>query len=284
MFFHNNELIDVPANRYKPLLTAMINDKGVLDVDTVKGCSFGTKKYPDGGCYSECYAYKNAKRYGIDFTVSVSRKMLRENGGIVFDTVKNHTASWYRIGTHGDPCHDWDNTCSIIEALKCTNKIPVVITKHWISFSDIHIDRLRKLSVVVNTSVSGMDTDMEIKHRVEQVYRLRENGIRSVIRIVTCNYGRTEYGRKAKEKQDYLLSIIPNIDNPLRAGNKNVHVLKGDIILSKINNAKGNKFISLHDKNIYLGICEVCPDQCGVEILLQRKKFNLIRKGFDIIQ
>jgi hypothetical protein len=50
--------------RYLPILTAVENQKGVLDVDTVKGCAIGMRVYPNGGCYGECYAAKTAARYG----------------------------------------------------------------------------------------------------------------------------------------------------------------------------------------------------------------------------
>ena len=64
---------------YKPTLTAVVNHKGVMDIDTVKGCSEGLAAYPDGGCYGECYAYKIATRYGIDFATSISRKIYKSN-------------------------------------------------------------------------------------------------------------------------------------------------------------------------------------------------------------
>jgi hypothetical protein len=54
---------EAPNKQYHPILTATLNRKGVLDVDTVKGCTIGLAKYPKG-CYGECYAYKNARRYG----------------------------------------------------------------------------------------------------------------------------------------------------------------------------------------------------------------------------
>jgi hypothetical protein len=115
--------------QYKPILTAVENQKGVLDVDTVKGCTAGMRAYPDGGCYGECYAQKTAARYGIDFTVSVSRKLTRETRAQVFHAVKDYPANWYRIGTAGDPCHDWDNTLDVCEFLQHTGKAPVIITK-----------------------------------------------------------------------------------------------------------------------------------------------------------
>jgi hypothetical protein len=38
---------------YRPFLTATENRKGVLDVDTVKGCQMGMHAYPRGGCYGD---------------------------------------------------------------------------------------------------------------------------------------------------------------------------------------------------------------------------------------
>ena len=59
---------------YKPVLTASENLKGVLDVDTVKGCYSGMRAYPVTGCYGACYAATTAKMYGRDFTIAVSRR------------------------------------------------------------------------------------------------------------------------------------------------------------------------------------------------------------------
>lgn len=188
------------ARRYLPILTAVENHKGVLDVDTVKGCTLGMRAYPEGGCYGECYANKTASRYRIDFAVSVSRKMTPWNRAEIFCIVRDHHSYWYRIGTAGEPCHDWDNTLEICEALQGTGKTPVIITKHWIPLSDLHIRRLDLLGAVINTSVSGMDTDAQIKHRVAQMDRLKAGGVRSITRVVTCEYGASEWSVAAKKK------------------------------------------------------------------------------------
>ncbi len=263
---------------YLPVLTAVENQKGVLDVDTVKGCTLGMQARPDGGCYGECYAAKTAARYGIDFTVSVSRKLRRSDHATIFCTVRDHEASWYRIGTAGDPCHDWDNTLDVCEALQGTGKIPVIITKHWIALSDDHLRRWKRVGAVVNTSTSGLDTDAQAKYRVKQMERLTAAGVRSVNRVVTCNYGTSEWAISAKAKQDYLLSIGPIVDNPLRADKANQRVINGDIVLTRSDEAiGGGKMVSLHKADIYLGKCSACPDQCGVfENAEQRKNKELM--------
>ncbi len=263
-------MFDAPRGlrQYQPFLTVSENQKGVLDVDTVKGCTLGMRAQ-EGGCYGECYANKIAERYGIDFTVSVSRKLTTENKWGIFHAVKDWPAYWYRIGTAGEPCHDWDNTLEVIEFLQDAGKVPVIITKHWIPLSGLHIARLSAASAVVNTSVSGFDTDAQIKHRVAQMKRLEAGGVRSVARVVSCEFGSTDWAIDAKRKQDYLMTLKPVIDNPLRAEKSNIHVLRGDILLTRRDDAVGGgKLVSLNDQNAYLGTCPECPDQCGAPAAL----------------
>jgi hypothetical protein len=269
LFLFGNPDKPSAARRYKNVLTASVNGKGVLDVDTVKGCSAGMRAYPRGGCYGECYAYKNAVTYGFDFTTSISRQFMgREHKGTIIKFMNTVPAEWYRIGTAGDPCHDWTHTVAICNALWHAHKTPVIITKHWIPMEDWHAEKLGRLRAVVNTSTSGMDTDAEIKHRVGQLKRLRAAGVKSVCRVVTCEYGASEWARACREKQDYLLSLFPIIDNPLRARKSNSRVVGGDIVLSrKGESIGGGKYVSVNSPAAYLGTCGTCPDQCGVDPL-----------------
>lgn len=273
LLFDDSEPTTTGLRQYLPILTAVENGKGVLDVDTVKGCSLGMLAYPHGGCYGECYAAKTAARYGIDFSTSVTRQMNHRSWRDVFCIVRDHPATWYRVGTAGDPSHDWEHTVAVCEALKMTGKAPVIITKHWVTASDDQLKRLKAVSAVINTSTSGMDSNPELYHRVGQIGRIQHFGIVSVCRVVTCEFGNTEWGRECREKQDYLLSIEPSIDNPLRASQINQRVLSGDIILTKHQESRGGgKYVSLHSESVYLGTCATCPDQCGVQNPLSTKR------------
>ena len=253
--------------RYGPFLTVSENRKGVLDVDTVKGCTLGMRAYPQGGCYGECYAARTARQYGIAFAVSVSRQFCDIlHRSTLVKLMLTFSATWYRVGTFGDPCHDWTHTIAVLRELRWTGKTPVIITKHWVTLTDKQIGDLRWLRAVVNTSTSGLDTDAEIAHRSGQLQRLREAGVRSVCRVVTCNYGTSGWARTRKEKQDYLLSLEPVIDNPLRPRRSNPHVINGDIrVTSHAEAIGGGKLLSLHHPSVYLGKCRACPDQCGVD-------------------
>jgi hypothetical protein len=250
--------------RYGPMLTAAVNTKGVMDVDTVKGCTLGMQAYPDGGCYGDCYAHHIAAYRGFDFAVSVKRGFCdREHLATLRRILVSHSATWYRIGTNGDPSHDWPHTVSVCHYLRDGQRTPVIVTKHWRTLSDEQLDRLRKLKAVVNTSTSGMDTDAEIAHRVTQLERVRDAGVRSVCRIVTCDYGDSEWARSCAEKQDYLLSLSPVIDNPFRPSKTNEHVVNGDIVTVHRPESIGGTRVSLLNESAHLGSCEACPDQCG---------------------
>jgi len=250
--------------QYGPTLTIATNLKGVLDVDTVKGCSPGTSAYPNGGCYGECYAYKIAIRYGFDFTTSVTRTIPAGSESRFISQVERHTATWYRVGVAGDPSVDWDATINVCQTLVPAGKAPVIITKHWITLSDDQVAQLSGLGAIINTSTSPLDTDEEIEHRVSQTLRLRRAGLSSVLRVVTCSFGSSPWAREREGIQSWLLSLRPVIDNPLRARLSNPLARAGDIRLTRRDDAVGGgKYVSLHDPSAYLGTCESCPDQCG---------------------
>ncbi len=239
-----------------------------MDVDSVKGCSCGLAKYGAKGCYGECYATKTARQYGKEFSKSVSRNLTPCAKKAVFLKVAKHPAKWYRIGTAGDPSHDWELTIALCEYLKPTGKRAVIITKHWNSLSAEQMRKLAELGAVVNTSVSAMDSDSDREYRLDQFEQLKAHGVGSVLRVVTVRCGNTETGRKFQAQQSALLAIRPNIDNPLRATRENLLVKNGDIKLTKRSNAVGGgKWVSLHLDTIYLGTCKECPDQCGINLV-----------------
>lgn len=269
------------ATQYLPVLTAAPNRKGVLDVDTVKGCYHGMAAYPGTGCYGACYAATTAKLYGRDFSVSVSRTPAPWSWRQVWRQVRDFNADWYRVGTAGDPCHDWENTVEVCELLASTGKHPVIITKHWQTLDDQQLSRLRAVSAVINTSVSALDTSAELRHRLRQIERIKQAGIKSVARVVTCNFGDTDWARERSYVQDVLLRLSPSIDNPLRIPSNDQRVIDGHLVVDRIAWAVGGgKSISLHDPNVYLGTCAGCSDQCGAHMVAKKNTSGTIETNF----
>jgi hypothetical protein len=244
--------------KYSKTLTATENKKGVLDVDTVKGCSFGMQKYPDGGCYGLCYAATLAYCRGFDFHKSIVRKNI--NKTTIQTTLIKHHSPWFRVGTMGDPSYDWDFTIYICEWL-ARFKVPVIVTKHWINLNDNQITRLKKIGSVVNTSISPLDSKDEIKYRLDIFKRLKEIGLNSVLRIVSAEFGVTKNGRKLNAVQDKLFMNSPIIDNPLRIPLTDKRVLSGDIIVHRHKDAANIRSISVSRRGAYIGSCVNCPDQ-----------------------
>jgi len=266
--------------QYKPRLSASINRKGVLDIDTVKGCSEGMKANPDGGCYGLCYAYKAAECRGFDFTISVSRQPKDEDNAVIENLVKNNSAGWFRIGTMGDPSHDWPLTFYICEWLG-KMKTPIIVTKHWREIPQYMLERLVSLGVVFNTSISALDSDEEREFRIGQYFRLSKYGAKSVLRIVSCEFGDTDEGRYLGNIQNWLFMYRPFIDNPLRIPTTDKRVTEGTIKVRRMTDLGGGSTVSVWDESCYIGPCEQCPDQCGVNFYSKKGRFENENRSFN---
>ena len=269
MTFARLRLFDLPTTPrlYHDSITASVNAKGCMDVDTVKGCSEGMTAEP-GGCYGECYAAKIATRYGIDFSTSVPRGFVDrwQHRDILVRQLRAHPLTWYRIGVMGDPSHAWNHTLAVIRNLRTGERTAVIVTKHWRPLSDDHLSQLLELDVVVHTSASGLDTEARVDHRIRQHERLLHFGVRSLIRLVTCSFGESEWAAQARHRQDRLLAMGPVIDTPLRVSPDNPRVASGDLLTTRRPDALGGgTLLSLHDPSVFLGNCADCPDQCGVQ-------------------
>ena len=261
------------VERYKPKLTVSSNRKGVIDIDTVKGCTLGMKARPNGGCYGHCYANATAELYGFDFPTSVSRRIEDREKPVIERQLMSHPATWFRIGNMGDPCHDWELT---VEACEWLGKLktPVVVTKHWIAARDDHFRRMADAGVVLNTSVSALDTPAELRVRLREWRRATDYGMRSLLRVVSCKFGDTEEGRRMAQIQASIFQTAGDlvIDNPLRIPATDPRVVAGDILVERHRNLGGGAWVSIENDSTYIGTCEECPDQCGVKGAFERQK------------
>ena len=237
-----------------------------MDVDTVKGCAEGMRSHPYGGCYGDCYACRVARYRGFDFAVNVNRGFSdREHLATVRNILAAHVRPWYRVGVFGDPSADWKHTVSTLWYLRDGGRTPVVVTKHWHALDDAQITTLGSLNAVVHTSVSGMDSDAELKHRTAQHERLKTAGLRVNYRVVTCDYGDSEWASACAARQECLLACEGVIETPFRPSKTNAHVVNGDILTVHRKDSIGGTTVSLRSPDSHLGSCDDCPDHCGVD-------------------
>jgi hypothetical protein len=251
--------------RYQNLMTADVNEKGVLDVDTVKGCTAGMNARPGTGCYGGCYAANIARFRGIDFSVAITREVgSAANARAIERAVKAAPEGFFRIGTMGDPCHAWEHTVKTVEWL-APFAVPVIITKHWCVASDEQLARLVICGTVLNTSVSALDTPQELRHREKQIARYAGLGGVSVARIVSCDFDTSnDEGRAMAEVQARLFTLKPTLDNPLRVPRTHDLVKRGVIRVHPVFDINTIRSISLFNPNTYVGHCSACPDKCGL--------------------
>ncbi|GAG32460.1 unnamed protein product, partial [marine sediment metagenome] len=166
----------------------------------------------------------------------------------------------------GDPSYDWDYTVLVCEWLGRL-KTPVIVTKHWMRMSDNHASALGKCCTVINTSTSPLDNELEIEYRINEFNRLKEFGIKSILRVVSAKFGKTDEGERLNHVQNRIMNNSPIIDNPLRIPVRDGRVVCGDIAASKHISSIGgfgSSTVSVVNHRAFLGKCGVCPDQCGV--------------------
>ncbi|TXH46103.1 MAG: hypothetical protein E6Q97_30305 [Desulfurellales bacterium] len=254
---------------YGNWLTVDINQKGVLDVDVVKGCTAGIAAHGERGCYQACYAATIAKFRGIDFSRAIIRRVYgRAQAKQIERAVKAAPLGFFRIGTMGDPCHAWDETVETVEWL-APYAVPIIITKHWKRASDDHLRRLAACGTAINTSVSAMDDPKHLARRMTEIHRYADMGGTSVARVVSCDFNSADpVGEKMADVQRRLLALRPSIDNPLRLPSTHALVRSGLVRLRKVKDLTSVRTISISpDSRTYLGHCSGCTDLCGAGLL-----------------
>lgn len=259
-------------------ITLSKNSRGCYILDTVKGCLVCGKDKPLG-CYGNCYALQIAKRYKLDFTHTVKRGFSREcdqlylfdasdqeHIGDIVHQIRNIDMPFIRIGEMGDPSYNWEHTINVCEILSIADKPIVIITKHWEVLTDNLLEKMQKLNICVNTSISALDSKQEIAHRLNQYHRLKKF-CKSVLRVVTCDFNTSiKDGIEKNELQNELLVNSKVIDTVFRPDKKNMYIESGLIRAESVKFLGSKCLVSMHDKSTFIGYCNDCPDMCGINL------------------
>lgn len=260
---------------YKNEITLNRNNRGCYILDTVKGCE-GGMKYKNG-CYGDCYANRIAERYGFNFGKSIDRKLFNKEDqfylfGLQDEThtnklikqIKQIEMPFIRIGEMGDPSENWEHTLNICEKISVANKPIVIITKHWKIIQNSFLNKISRLNICINTSISALDTSEEIGHRLVQFYRLK-NVCNSVLRIVSCEFNKQNIdGIQRDVVQSELFTHTPNIDTVFRPSKNNYFVVNNVIKTKKVKFLNSTVLASVFNKKTYIGSCINCPEMCGI--------------------
>jgi hypothetical protein len=251
---------------YSNIISLNLNSRGVYCIDTSMGCESGMRNEL-GGCYGDCYAAKSAKLYGYDF----SKTVLRGFDGYwheieILKKINHSKAKFIRIGCSGDPSENWQHCINILDKLKTCNKEIVIITRHWTLLSDQQIEWLSRLNICINSSVSALDTP-EIMYRSISQFKRLEKHLKSVLRIVSCDFNtKNETGLNLHQIQNELFKNEPVIDTIFRPSLKNKLVIDGIVNVSKTLFNGKKTLTSKFNKRTFAGKCKNCSELCGVGV------------------
>lgn len=261
---------------YKSIISLSKNERGIWDLDTIKGCKSGLLENPNG-CYNDCYAYKTAKRYGIDFSKSIERYFENEiHRNLIVKQIEKIDMPFIRIGCSGDPSENWQHTINIIKQIKENSQLSlfdisskkqiVIITRHWNTLTDEQLNELSKYNICVNTSVSALDNERLINKSLNEYERLKPY-CKSVLRIVSCDFNElNNIGKQKAEIQRKLFKNDLTIDTVFRPSSKNEFVLNEIINVKKMGFMKSKALVSKFNKKAYLGKCGTCLEMCGLNV------------------
>ncbi len=251
--------------KYSNKISLYKNNRGVWDIDTVKGCKYGMRQNSKG-CYSSCYAYLIATRYGYDFSDSQLRYFESEKHiDKIVKKIKSIDMDFVRIGVTGDPSECWEHTIGICEKLKPSCKKIVIITKHWEKIPKKLYRRIEKLDIIINTSISALDGAF-IEHKLNEYNKLKSI-CKSVLRIVSCRFNtKNSKGEMYNHIQSYLFANNDVLDTVLRISKNHILVRSGIIELETCNFLSNKTTASIKNKTTYLGYCDNCTEMCGVNM------------------
>jgi len=262
--------------QYKNIISLSKNERGIWDLDTIKGCKSGLIEN-DKGCYNDCYAYKTAKRYGIDFSKSIERHFENEaHRRLIVKQIEKIDMSFIRIGCSGDPSENWEHTINIIKQIKENSQLSlfdisskkqiVIITRHWNILTDSQLKEIAKYNICINTSVSALDNKYLIDKSLEQYNRLKPY-CKSILRVVSCDFNEdNETGKYKAEIQRKLFKNENVIDTVFRPSSKNIFVTDKIINVKKMGFMKSKALVSKFNKKTFLGKCSNCLEMCGLNL------------------
>ena len=262
---------------YKSIISLSKNERGIWDLDTIKGCKSGLIENPKG-CYGDCYAAKTAKRYGIDFSKSVERYFINEqHKQIIVKQIERINMPFIRIGCTGDPSENWQHTINIIKQIKessqlslfdiSSNKQIVIITRHWNILTNHQLNEISKYNICINTSISALDNKKLIENSLRQYERLKPY-CKSILRVVTCDFNEENLlGKILSDLQRKLLKNEKVIDTVFRPSSNNEFLIKGIIKAKKMSFMKSKALVSKYNKKTFLGKCENCLEMCGLNVV-----------------
>jgi len=249
---------------YSKKITLTENGRGIWTIDPIMGCRSGVEK-DKKGCFGDCYAARNARIYGYNFTENILRDFDSEKHLLsIIKKINNLDFEFIRMGNSGDPSENWEHTIMILEKLKPINKEIVIITKHWTKLNSQQLNRISKLNVCINTSISPIDTNL---HENINQYEIIKGYCKSILRCVSFDFNlKNKKALSFNLTQDWIFNNYEVLDTVFRCSKSNYLFKEGIINIKETKFLNKKCYVSKYNKKTYFGNCINCIEKCGIKM------------------
>lgn len=182
-----------------------------LTTDVVVGCLPASHV-----CYGSCFAARESYRLGVDFGVRVENTL--DEPLFRADLVQLPTRQRYlRNGWHSDPSWRWDLAARIATVIHDERKHTVFVTKLFRAIPPDVLPRLIAARAELRISVSALDTDAQLRHRLETAVAYRDAGGLAIPVVVTTRFREASLNAKQDAIVRFLRERdVPGAENSLR--------------------------------------------------------------------
>ncbi len=167
-------------------------------------------------CYGSCFAARESFRLGVDFGIRVENTL--DEDLFRADLAQLPARQRYlRSGWHSDPSWRWTLAARVAEITHEAGRHTVLVTKCFTAISPDDMSRLIAVNAELRVSVSAMDTDAQLRHRLATAVAWRDAGGLAIPVVVSTRY-RDPF---LNDKQDQIVRFlidhdIPGAENSLR--------------------------------------------------------------------
>ncbi|PHM33229.1 hypothetical protein [Xenorhabdus innexi] len=182
-----------------------------LTSDVVTGC------LPESmACYGMCFAAISSWRDGIDFGKRIDNYLDEDIFNCDLRALPD-SQKYIRCGWNSDPSWNWSLSTRIAELARDANLLMIFITKAFRNIQDNIIQRLVTTRAEMRVSVSALDTNEQLKKRLEFIEQYRNAGGITVPIVLTGFFKDITLMERQKNIVNWMVkNDYPAAENSLR--------------------------------------------------------------------
>ncbi len=167
-------------------------------------------------CYGSCFAARESFRLGVDFGIRVENTLDEDCFRADLDRLPVRQR-YLRNGWHSDPSWRWMLAARVAEVIHDSGRLTCFVTKSFTTMTPDVAKRLVDVDAEVRVSVSALDTDAQLRHRLASIVAYQNAGGRAIPVLVSTHFRDPLLNAKQDEIVRFILDHdIPGAENSLR--------------------------------------------------------------------